>query len=117
MTAAPNPAALLIYIFCALSGIAIERRFLLNSLVKRILLIYAIAAAQIMISVEALSIARALTGWNLIFLNGGFTAVALIIFWRRPPIEGRPAWRELTSRAASDLRLARKDWPTGALFI
>ncbi|HEY6227171.1 MAG TPA: hypothetical protein VI282_08630, partial [Verrucomicrobiae bacterium] len=117
MTAAPNPAALLIYVFCALSGIAIERGFLVNSLVKRILLIYAIAAAQIMVSVELLSIAKALTGWNLIFLNGGLTASALTALWRRSAIEGRLAWRELAARAVSDLGVARKDWPTSALFI
>src|ERR1051325_2734424 len=117
MTAAPNPAALLIYIFCALSGIAIERRFLLNSLTKRLLLIYALAAAQIMVSVELLSIAKALTGWNLIFLNGGLTASALTALWRRSAIEGRLAWRGLAARAVSDLGVARKDWPTSALFI
>ena len=116
MTAAPNPAALLIYIFCAISGIVVERRFLLNSLVKRILLIYSVAAAQIMISVELLSIAKALTGWSLIFLNCGLTAIVLMGL-RRLGVEGRSGWRELVARACTDLRVARKDWPTGALFV
>src|SRR4051812_19878653 len=117
MTAAPNPAALLIYVLCAISGIAIEHGFLLNSLLKRVLVIYSVAAAQIMISIQLLSIGRALTDWNLLFLNCGLTAILLVGQLRRPPVEGRQPWRELVCGAARDVRLALKDWPTCGLLV
>ena len=116
MITAPNPAALLMYVFCAVSGIFIERRFPLNSLFKRLMLIYAVGAGQLMVTIEALSCVRALTGWSLIFANAVLTAT-IFMASRRSVNSDRLTWSELFKRAREEVSCARRDWATFGLII
>jgi hypothetical protein len=114
MIAKPLPLALLVYVFCACSGMFIERRLVLNSLFKRIILIYALAAGQLTLSIELLSVGYFLTAWNLLLANFAITLIVMAFGRAEPPAE-RVLWSNLVFRTRRDFSLARKDLIIGGL--
>ena len=53
---------MLIYLMCLISGAAVESRFSVNNLLERILVVFTLAAAQLLIAIQCLSLVTRLGG-------------------------------------------------------
>ena len=84
---------ILVYGLCLVSGLSLERRLPLNSLVQRAVMIFTGAAAQLVFCIQVLSLPRLLTGAGLIGANLGATLLVLAAgrFW--PALPDRRSWR------------------------
>ena len=67
----------LVYGLCLISGVCLERRLPLNSLVQRVVMIFTGAAAQLIFSLQVLSLPRWLTGPGVLAAN---LCLTLVIF-------------------------------------
>lgn len=67
----------IVYFLCAWSGALVERRLALQGRVQRVLLVIGVGFAQLMLCVQALSLARWLTGPGLVLANALATGVVL----------------------------------------
>ncbi len=97
-----------IYLVCGISGLCVERLLRSNSLLKRIILIFAVAAAQLNLAIQLLSLFQSLTGPRLLLANLILTAMVAGTLGRRKPAPGRAPWKELLMRARTDLLLVLK---------
>lgn len=98
-------------LICGLSlatAIILESRLSLNTLIERAVMIFSLAAVQMLLSVQVLSLATYLNGQGLI-LAGLASASLAGCAWKilRPPAS-RVSWRQLWQNAQSGL-LAGKD--------
>ncbi|HUS36381.1 MAG TPA: hypothetical protein VM680_13605 [Verrucomicrobiae bacterium] len=109
-------AALLVYFLCALSGWSIERGTAIDSLLKRVLLVVAVAIAQLVFLVQLLSIFHALNGLGLMIAVIIFTA--LVVLMRRKSVAAdRIGWRELTQNRWQAMRNSPKHLSSIALLL
>jgi hypothetical protein len=108
-------AALIVYILCGLSGWFVERGFAFNSLLKRIVVVTAIASAQLIVVIQGLSLFRALNG---ITLMAGTAALTTGVFlatrkWCRDGV----GWRELACNRWREFRETPKDLVSAAILV
>jgi hypothetical protein len=109
-------AALLVYILCALSGWSVERGMGIDSLVKRVMVITAVAAAQIIFLVELLSIFRALNGPALLIATVVLTGIVVWARWKSIRA-ANGNWRGLVNDRWQEFRNAPKDILSIALCV
>lgn len=108
-------AALLFYFLCGLSGWFVARGFAFGSLLKRVLVVVAVAIAQSMILVQALSLFRALNGLTLMIGCLALTSGVFLVTRKWCP-NGR-GWRELARARWGEFRDTRKDVVSAAIMV
>jgi hypothetical protein len=86
---------MLIYLMCLISGAAVESRFSVNNLLERILVVFTLAAAQLLIAIQCLSLVTRLGGPELILANVLLTALFVGGTRLWPPADDRIPWRTL----------------------
>jgi hypothetical protein len=86
---------LLIYLLCLTSGACCESRLSLDNLLERILMVFTLAAGQLLLAIQCLSLVTWLTASGLIVANVLFTLlfVGLSRLW--PPADERRSWKIL----------------------
>ncbi len=99
----------LIYLSCLISGAGIESRLSLNHLLERILVVFTLAAGQLLITIQCLSLAARLNGAWLISANVLLTVVCIgaARFW--PPAQDRISWRMLLSQGWREIAAQKKE--------
>ncbi|MGD1018012.1 MAG: hypothetical protein ABSA12_01710 [Verrucomicrobiia bacterium] len=107
---------LLLYALCLLSGLRLERRLSLNGLLARVIVVFTVAAAQLVLSVQGLSLLTWLTGGALLFTNALLTILIVGLTWRDRVAQDRPTWGALLTQARSELT-ARKMAPLAVLSV
>jgi hypothetical protein len=98
---------LLLYALCLLSGFRLERRLSLNGLLQRVIVVFTVAAAQLVLAVQGLSLLKWLTGSGLLFTNALVTMLIVGLTWRDRITQDRPTWEALLTQAWGELT-ARK---------
>lgn len=93
---------LLLYSCCLGTGIALERRLDFESLLQRVVVIFTAAAAQLVVSVQVLSLVGRLTANWLLLANAAFLIAALLLV-RLDLLPHRTTWSELLTRAQSEI--------------
>ncbi|MGA2241823.1 MAG: hypothetical protein ABSH11_07265 [Verrucomicrobiota bacterium] len=86
---------ILIYLMCLISGAGVESRFSVNDPLERILVVFTLAAGQLLIAIQCLSLVMRLSGPWLILANVLLTALFIrgALLW--PPADDRIPWRTL----------------------
>src|SRR5208282_2716611 len=99
----------LVYLLCLISGARIESRLSLNHLLERIVVVFTLAAGQLLIAVQGLSLIVRLDGVWLISANVLLTVlcVGVASFW--PPAPGRISWRTLLGRNGREIAAQKKE--------
>jgi hypothetical protein len=94
---------LLLYSLCLLSGFRLERRLSLDGLLQRVIVVFTVAAAQLVLSVQGLSLLKWLTEYRLLFANEFLTILIMGLTWRDRVAQGRPTWKALLAQARREL--------------
>jgi len=99
----------LVYLLCLISGARIESRLSLNHLLERIVVVFTLAAGQLLIAVQGLSLIVRLDGVWLISANVLLTVlcVGVASFW--PAAPGRISWRTLLGRYGREIAAQKKE--------
>ena len=101
-----------VYLLCFLAGVAIERTLIVNQILLRAIAIATLAAAQLLLSIQLLSLGSWLTAGKLLLAN--FAATALVWIGSRsagPSLERKP-WRQLWREARAAFEDVRKERET-----
>jgi hypothetical protein len=100
---------LLICLLCLISGVYCESRLSLDNLLERVLVVFTLAAAQLLLAIQCLSLMTWLTGAGLIAANALLTllSVGLSRFW--PPTDQRPSWKILLTNTWQEFAAQRKE--------
>jgi hypothetical protein len=103
--------------FSLATAIILESRLSLNTLIERAVMIYSLAAGQLLLSIQALSLATCLNGRGLILagiVSAGFALCALMI-WRAPA--GRVSWDKLWQNTRTELAAGKAGRFVLTLFL
>jgi hypothetical protein len=100
---------MLTYFLCLISGVCIESRWSLNSLLERVLMVFTLAAGQLLLGIQYLSLMAWLTGPRLIGVNVLFTLlfVGLSRLW--PRANERLSWKTLLTKTWQGLAVQRRE--------
>src|SRR5947207_6104134 len=93
------PGAILVYGLSIISALCLERHWVLNNLLKRVLCLFAVGAAQLMLSIQLLSLGKWLTGTGLLLGNFLITGAVLVIARSRGVAPDRVSCRILISKS------------------
>jgi hypothetical protein len=88
---------------CLATAIILESRLSLNTLLERSVMIYSLAASQLLLSVQLLSVATDLNGWGLILSGIASVCIAIcaLMVWRAPA--NRVPWKNLLTSARAEM--------------
>ena len=108
---------ILVCSFSLATAIILESRLSLNTLMERAVMIYSLAAVQLLLSVQALSLITCLNSWGLIL--AGLVSVSLaacvLRVWRAPA--RRVSWDQLLRGARTELAVEKDGRFVLALFL
>lgn len=90
----------LLFSLLGISGIALESRLPFNDLPRRLVIVLTTMAAQLLLAIQALSLAVQLTAVNLLLANLLFTVVVVVITQQWESNPARQPWQLLLKRAA-----------------
>ena len=111
----------LIYLLCLVSGARIESRLSLNNLLERIVIVFTLAAGQLLVAIQGLSLVVRLNGAWLISVNVLLTALCLGATWFWPPAQDRISWRKLLNQGWRDVVAQKKEplvlWLLGLALV
>jgi hypothetical protein len=99
----------LVYLLCLITGAGMESRLSLNNLLERIVVVFTLAAGQLLIAVQGLSLIVRLDGVWLISANALLTALCIGVVWFWPPATGRISWRTLLDRNGREIAAQKKE--------
>lgn len=99
----------LVYLLCLTSGASIESRFCLNNPLERILAVFTLAAGQLLVAIQCLSLMTRLNGPWLIFANVVLTALIAGASRLWPVADGRIPWRTLLARIWAELAAQKRE--------
>lgn len=105
-----------VYLLCLASGVVVERRLPVNNLLQRILVVFTLGAAQLVLAVQGLSLGKHLSGAALIW--GNLVLSALVAgaarFW--PPAAEHEPWAKLWAESWTELRAQPRE-PVSLVFL
>ena len=111
-------ALLILVCGCSLAtAIILESRLSLNTLMERAVMIFSLAAGQLLLSIQALSLATCLNGRGLILAGIVSVGLALCVMmvWRAPA--GRISWEQLWQNTRAELAAGKAGRFVLALFL
>lgn len=88
----------------------LESRLSLNTLIERAVMIFSLAAGQMVLSVQILSLATCLNGRGLVLASIGSIGLAWCVrmVWQKPT--SRASWKKLLKGISADLKVAKGQW-------
>lgn len=95
---------LLVYLLCAVTGFHVTRILSLNSLFSRAFLVFTVGAAQLMVSIEALSLCKTLTNVLLLPAHLLLTLLSAPITRKLPRPDRQIPWATLLRCVAAELK-------------
>src|SRR5512137_640216 len=101
--------AVLLILLCLASGLSLERHLSLSSLLQRVILVFTLAASQLVVSIQSLSLIRRLDGTWLLLVNVLSTALLFLLGWRKPIPDQRPWLKALHQTFGGVTAKARND--------
>ena len=110
------PGALLLYVLCGASALRLERGCLLNNLLKRVFFVLAVGTAQLMLSVQLLSLSHWLTGSALLLANAFLTLALFLVCRNGTQAQGRVPWATLANKACAEIVPSLKE-PAGLSLV
>jgi hypothetical protein len=108
---------LLIYLLCAITGIAWQHGLTFTSFLKRVMMVLVIATGQILIALQALSLGHWLTGRNFFLANLLLTSASVVLAKFRPAAPKAISWSELFARAWAEISAERRDMVVLLLIV
>jgi len=99
----------LTYLLCLISGAGLESRLSLNHLLERVVIVFTLAAGQLLIAIQCLSLVMRLDGAWLVATNILLTALCIGVarFWQ--PAPDRLSWRTLLSQSWRETAAQRRE--------
>jgi hypothetical protein len=99
----------LIYLLCLTSGVWCESRLPLNNLLERVLMVFTLAAGQLLLAIQCLSLVAWLTGSGLIVANVLFTLLFAGLSRLWPPADKRLPWKILMTNTWQEFAAQRRE--------
>jgi hypothetical protein len=93
-----------LYGLCVLSGLLLEQKSNFDSLLKRILIVLCIGAAQLILSIQILSLNYWLHGWGLLGANVLLSTLLYLVLYHRKETEPRQSWKTLVISAVGEIK-------------
>src|SRR5271167_1006563 len=109
-------AGFCVYLACGCSGLILSRRLALNNLLKRVVFVFVVGAAQLLFSIQLLSIFHWLNGPCLFATTLLITLGIRSLIYRGPVDSKRVPWRELLDNSW-DRICAADGLPIAGLFL